>query len=181
MKRLILVFFIITSLTVKSQNDVEKNLTGAQIGLFGLDIYNESKILTNTSLRAEASLYPAIWGGDFYSNTGFALYPTLSLQPKYYYNINKRVEKGKNTNNNSANYVSLQLKYTPDWFVISNHDNVKIYNQVYFIPTFGIRRNFSENFNYEFKVGFGYGTTVGYQNKITGGVMDLGFKIGYDF
>ena len=95
-----LLLFSISFITIygKAQDSgVEKNITGVQVGLFGLDLYNETKIANNTTLRAEASLFPAIWGGDLYSKTGFAFYPALTLQPKYYYNIEKRAEKGKNT------------------------------------------------------------------------------------
>lgn len=168
--------------TSTSQNStVEKSVTGAQIGLFGLDIYNEAKLTDKIALRSEASLFPAIWGGDMYAKTGFAFYPALTIQPKYYYNIAKRAENGKNTKNNSSNYFGLQVRYIPDWFVISNDNNLSLTNQLNFIPTFGIRRNFAENFNYEFKAGFGYGTTFGYDKNVSGGVLDLSFKIGYDF
>ena len=85
--------------TSTSQNStVEKSVTGAQIGLFGLDIYNEAKLADKIVLRSETSLFPAIWGGDMYAKTGFAFYPALTIQPKYYYNIAKRAENGKNTN-----------------------------------------------------------------------------------
>ena len=179
-----LLLFSISLITIygKAQDsDVEKNITGVQIGLFGLDIYNETKIANNTTLRAEASLFPAIWGGDLYSKTGFAFYPALTLQPKYYYNIEKRAEKGKNTKNNAGNYFGLQVRYIPNWFVISNSQNVALSNQINFIPTFGFRRNFAENFNYEFKAGLGYGTTFGEKFNESGAVLDLSIKVGYDF
>ena len=45
--------------TSTSQNStVEKSVTGAQIGLFGLDIYNEAKLADKIALRSEASLFP---------------------------------------------------------------------------------------------------------------------------
>ncbi|MBD3906462.1 hypothetical protein NAL32_17355 [Chryseobacterium sp. Ch-15] len=160
---------------------VAKNITGAQIGLFGLDLYNETKIADRATLRVEASLFPAIWGGDLYAKTGFAFYPAITLQPKYYYNISKRGENGKNTKNNSANYVGLQIRYIPDWFVISNTKNLNLTNQVNIIPTYGFRRNFAGNFNYEFKAGLGYGAAFANGNTISEAVLDLSFKIGYDF
>ena len=177
-------FFAFSFLVIlgKAQNsDVEKNISGIQIGLFGLDLYNEAKIANKTTLRAEASLFPAIWGGDMYAKTGFAFYPALTIQPKYYYNISKRAENGKNTKNNSANYFGLQVRYIPDWFVISNAKNLSLSNQINFIPTYGFRRNFAGNFNYEFKAGLGYGTTFGYDHNTSGAVIDLSIKIGYDF
>lgn len=188
MKKTILFFGILmisnlsNAQTSKNQNStVEKSVTGAQIGLFGLDLYNEAKLADKVALRTELSLFPAIWGGDMYAKTGFAFYPAITLQPKFYYNIAKRAEEGKNTKNNSANYFGLQVRYIPNWFVISNEKNLNLSNQLNFIPTFGIRRNFSENFNYEFKAGYGYGTTFGYDNNTSGGVLDLSIKIGYDF
>lgn len=181
-KRILLSAFSLIAFLGKAQNtNVEKNISGAQIGLFGLDLYNETRIVNKTTLRAEASLFPAIWGGDMYGKTGFAFYPSLTLQPKYYYNIGKRAEKGKNTKNNSANYFGLQVRYIPDWFVISNTKNVSLSNQINLIPTYGFRRNFAENFNYEFKAGLGYGTTLGNDYNTSGAVLDLSIKIGYDF
>lgn len=181
-KRISLGVFSLLAFLGKSQNtNVEKNISGAQIGLFGLDLYNETRIADKTTLRAEASLFPAIWGGDMYGKTGFAFYPSLTLQPKYYYNIGKRGEKGKNTKNNSANYFGLQVRYLPDWFVISNTKNISLSNQINIIPTYGFRRNFAENFNYEFKAGLGYGTTFGNDYNTSEVVLDLSFKIGYDF
>jgi hypothetical protein len=160
---------------------VERNVTGVQIGLFGVDVYNETKLDDKWALRSEVSIFSAVWGGDIYDKTGFALYPAITLQPKYYYNIGKRAEAGKNTKHNSANYIGLQVRYNPDWFVISNAKNITVNNKLSFIPTFGIRRNFSEHFNYEFKAGLGYGTTLGVTPNTSGGVLDLSLKVGYDF
>lgn len=181
-KQIYLFAFSLFSILGNAQNsNVEKNITGIQIGLFGLDVYNETKIAEKTTLRAEASLFPAIWGGDMYAKTGFAFYPALTIQPKYYYNISKRAENGKNTKNNSANYFGLQVRYIPDWFVISNTKNLSLSNQINIIPTYGFRRNFAENFNYEFKAGLGYGTTFGNDFNSSGAVIDLSIKVGYDF
>lgn len=181
-KKLMAIAFISLAFLGKAQNNnVEKNITGAQIGLFGVDIYDEFKIADKMTLRAEASLFPAIWGGDMYAKTGFAFYPALTIQPKYYYNIKKRAENGKNSKNNSANYFGLQVRFIPDWFMISNESNLRLSNQINIIPTYGFRRNFAEHFNYEFKVGIGYGTTFGNSTNDAGTILDLSFKVGYDF
>ena len=75
--------------------------------------------------------------------TGFVLFPALKLHPKFYYNIDKRASKNRNTTNNSANCFGLQIGYIPDWFTISNCD-VSTMNQLVIIPTFGFRKNFGE-------------------------------------
>lgn len=164
-----------------TNSNIEKSVTGIQAGFLGVDLYNESKIAENFVLRSEINLYAGIWGGSMYEKTGFILYPSLNLQPKFYYNIDKRAKKRKNIKNNGANYISLQTRYTPNWFAISNYDNINLSNQISFVPTFGIRRNFGGNFNYEFKVGYGYGFSFGEKKNTSGGYFDLGFKVGYDF
>ncbi|MHA6697084.1 hypothetical protein [Chryseobacterium sp. A301] len=50
------------------------------------------------------------------------------------------------------------------------------------VPSYGIRREFGTNFNYEFKVGFGYGFLLNSGFSSTSGAMaNLSFKVGYDF
>lgn len=181
-RKLRLLILAILPLTGKAQHaGVQKNISGVQAGLFGIDLYDEIRIGSRTTLRAEASLFPAIWGGDLYARTGFAFYPALTLQPKFYYNIARRSEKGKNTKNNAANYLGMQLRYIPDWFVISNEKGLRLSNQVNIIPTYGFRRNFAGNFNYEFRAGIGYGTSFGETTNTSAAVLDLSMKIGYDF
>jgi hypothetical protein len=185
-KQILLFCFLFTAIFAQAQDlIIEKNVTGVQIGYFGLDIYHETRIADKISLRAELGLIPAIWGGDLYGNkSGFALYPVFTLAPKYYYNLNRRVEKDKNIKNNAANYFAFQIRYLPGW-VISNHQDMELFNQIHFIPTYGLRRNFLKKFNYEFKVGVGYGfgrtEIFGMDMNVSGLTGDLTFKVGYDF
>lgn len=182
MKRLILLASILLGIHAFSQEkaSVEKSVTGVQIGFFGAEFYNEAKLSESFALRSQLELYPSIWGGDFYSKTGFALTPTISLTPKFYYNLQKRKDLGRNISNNSGNYLALKVEYIPDWFVISNTKDMHVSQTISIVPTWGFRRNFAKNFNYEFKAGLGIGKILkkGYSIQV---VPDLSFKIGYDF
>ena len=182
MKKIFLLGVICLNILAFSQEkaSVEKSLTGIQIGLFGAEFYNEARLSENFSLRSQLELYPSIWGGDMYSKTGFALAPAISLTPKFYYNLQKRRDAGKNISNNSGNYISLKVEYIPDWFVISNTRNITVSETISLVPTWGLRRKFAKNFNYEFKAGLGIGKILkkGYSTQV---VPDLSFKIGYDF
>lgn len=183
MKRfLFLLFFIVAAASSYAQDgEVKKNLAGVQIGLFGLDLYDEIRMTNKAVLRAEASLFPSLWGGVLHPKTGYAIYPSVALMPKYYYNIQKRAEKGKATRNNAANYIGLMVRCIPDGFVISNTPNINVSNQIGVIPTFGIRRSLGRKINFESRIGVGYGTTFGYINNDASGIFDLSVKIGYDF
>lgn len=180
-KILLLCFFnITTSIFAQEEISLEKSITGIQVGLFGAYVYNETKIAEKWVLRSQFTLNSSIFGGNLYSNNGFALTPSLSVASKYYYNINKRSEQGKNIKNNAANYVSLKVDYFPNWFVISNVKNLEVNDGIFLTPNYGIRRNFAKNFNYEFRAGLGFGTlfkgNYGLQTR-----LDLSLKVGYDF
>ena len=147
-----------------------------------LDFYNERSLSDKSAFKSEFSLYGGFRSGAIYDyKKQYFLYPVFNIEPKYYYNIDKRAKEGKNIKNNGANYLSVSVSYIPDWFVISNYKVGNVKNRVRVIPTFGIRRNFGDNFNYEFNAGVGYGYTFdkGKSNSYT--AIDLGLKIGYDF
>jgi len=182
MKKLSLLLLIISfSMMNAQENSVKKNsFFGIQAGLFGANLYNETLLSKEFALRSEINFEASIWGGDLYSKTGFALAPELSILPKWYYSLSKRENKGKNSNYNSANYISARVGFTPDWFVISNVDGIKVNPMLSIVPTWGLRRNFAKNFNYEFQVGLGVGKILkpGYDIQA---VPNLSFRIGYDF
>ncbi|KFF23471.1 hypothetical protein [Chryseobacterium vrystaatense] len=164
----------------QEKKEINKSVTGIQAGFIGVDLYNETRISEKISLRSQISFNPSIWGGDLYSRTGFALAPSISIAPKYYYNFDNRVENGRNTKNNAGSFVSLKLEYTPDLFVISNVDNIHVNEMLALIPNWGMRRNFAENFNYELRLGLGLGKIIkgGYNVQV---VPEISFKVGYDF
>lgn len=176
----IALLLIVAHISAQQNTRLEQSVTGLQIGFFGAEVYNEARLSDQVSLRSQLSFLPSIWGGDFYSKTGFALAPALSLTPKYYYNLTKRAEKGKNTKNNAANYIAAELQYVPNWFVISNVEGVQVHPSLSIIPHYGFRRNFATDFNYEFKAGVGIGTILkkGYGLQVP---IELSFKVGYDF
>lgn len=184
MKRLLIITFVLLGLgTMQAQNtSVEKNIFGVQVGFLGGNAYNEHRLSDVFALRSQLSLHGGIWAGTMYEKTGFLLIPAASLETKWYYNLNRRAKKGKNFKNNGANYLSFRAEYLPNWFVISNYANLSNdSNVILLMPTFGIRRNFGRNFNYEFNVGYGYSQTLGQKPNISQDAFMLSFKIGYDF
>jgi len=152
---------LLTGITIiaQSQNNdisVEKSINGIQIGVLGFWAHNETKLTNKLALRSELGLDASIFDGSRYSKTGYLFTPVITLEPKWYYNLLKRKSKSKNISNNSGNFISLNTSFHPDWFVISNYDNVNVPSQISIIPTWGIRRNVGLYFNYETGIGFGY-------------------------
>ncbi len=188
MKKITAFFILLISNVVLSQKQtasVEKSIFTAQTGLLGVWVTNEARISNQIALQTEFGLDVAVFDGERYSKTGFLLTPVLNIEPRWYYNLNRRVSKNKNIHNNSGNYVALSLNYHPDWFVISNTSNINVYQSLAIIPKYGLKRSIGKsNFNYGFSAGIGfqniYKEKYGYKN-VTDTFLDLSLRIGYTF
>ena len=189
MKKIVLtLIFIGITIIANSQNQdfsVEKSTNGIQVGVLGIWVHNETKLSKQIVLRSEFGLDSGIFDGTIYPKIGYVLTPVITLEPKWYYNLEKRVSKSKNIFGNSGNFVSLKTSYNPDWFVISNYDNLRVINQISIIPTWGIRRNIGNHFNYEAGIGLGYRhyfeKRAGCLNNENEPALNLHLRIGYRF
>ncbi|WP_299014492.1 hypothetical protein [uncultured Polaribacter sp.] len=153
-----------------------------QIGLFGFWGYNETKLNNQFALRTEIGLD----GGYYYSDLNtpksqYILIPSLSLEPRWYYNFAKRDKKGKSIKNNAANFVSIKTTYNPNWFAITNVSNADFSNLFRIIPSWGIRRDLGANFDFDLRLGFGYGVAVNNNNSSGGFLGDFSVRFGYNF
>lgn len=185
MKKNILLSLIVSLMyfTGNSQTaSVEKSTYGIQTGLLGIWVHNEMKLSNQIALRTELGMNAGIFGGDFYPKTGFTMTPVITAEPRWYYNLEKRQSKSKNISGNSGNFVSLQTNYYPNWFVISNYDNLETYNLITIIPTWGIKRNIGKHFTYEAAIGIGYGHQFREEYEdIDGVTANLHLRVGYRF
>lgn len=183
-KHLLSLILIGLTITAKGQNvSVEKSIFNIQAGI-GIWVNNESRLSNQIALRSEVGLDGGIFMGGLYDEAGFLLAPVVTLEPRWYYNLNRRNAKSKNISGNSGNFVSLQINYNPDLFVISGKENLEVVNQVSAIPTWGIRRVIG-HFNYETGIGLGvryiFGKSAGYQQDETEAAVNLHLRIGYKF
>lgn len=164
---------------------VEKSTYGIQTGFLGIWAHQESKLTNLIALRTEIGFDSEIWGGSFYDGTGFLMTPVITLEPRLYYNLNKRVKKSRRIDGNSGNFISLKTSYHPDWFVISNTENVIVISSISIIPTWGIRRNIGKHFTYETGIGIGYryayAKQAGFLENESEGTVNIHLRIGYRF
>ena len=170
----------------KSQTaSVEQSTYGIQTGFLGIWAHNESKLTNSIALRTEIGFDSGIWGGSFYDGTGFLMTPVITLEPRLYYNLNKRVKKTRRIDGNSGNFISLKTSYHPDWFVISNTENVSVISDISIVPTWGIRRNIGKHFTYETGIGIGYryifAKQAGFSENEGEATANLHLRIGYRF
>jgi len=157
MKKILALLFLGLNLNANCQTvGVEKTFFSIQTGLAGIWINNETKLSNSIALRSEIGIEYDFFVGDQYDGAGFILQPVLTLEPRYYYNLEKRNSKGKKTSKNSGNYLSLKTSYHPDWFVLNLDENITKTADLSIIPTWGIKRQIGSNFTYETGLGLGY-------------------------
>jgi hypothetical protein len=163
---------------------VEKSVFGIQTGLLGVWGHNEFRMSNKMAFRSEIDLDTGFWGGDFYEEDGFLMTPVIAIEPRWYYNLNKRASKEKRIDGNSANFLSLKITYHPDWFVISNQD-VNVVKDISIVPTWGLRRNLGQHFNFETGAGLGYvyyfAEDAGFSENEGEVILAILLKIGYKF
>ena len=190
MKRAILLFlgvFMTSSLSFAQIGaTVEKSIFGVQTGVFGLWVQHDLQLSNQIALRSEIGLDALIWG---YANSiqpfWWSFQPVFTLEPRWYHNIAKRSSKGKRTHNNSANFKGFRVSYRPDLFVLSNIEGARIIPDLFIAPTYGIRRSFLNNFNFETVLAIGWLTT--YLNDFNGSdnrselEAQLSLRLGYTF
>ena len=190
MKRIITTIVLSITVNIVAQNaSVEKSIFGIQTGYAGIWLNNEARVTNSIIIRSEIGIENDFAVGSHYDNTGFILQPILSIEPRYYYNLEKRKSRGNKTSKNSGNYLSLKTSYHPDWFVLNLDENITKIPDLSIIPTWGIRRQINNNFNFETGVGLGYRVVYlktdsifdGFENNRNQYIPYLHLRIGYVF
>lgn len=149
---------------------VAKSIKGIQIGDPGLVAYYEFKMTNQLTLRAEAGYSigykgNADWFFDDGSEDGFFALPAFAIEPRWYYNLGRRVRKGKDIARNRANYFSVSTTYYADFGVIKIDDVGDVPNFIYVVPMWGMRRTLGKNFDYELGAGIGYAHVGSYVHR----------------
>lgn len=187
-KHIILGLFLGLYIIGNAQNDtdgVEKSVFGIQTGFLGVWVHNESRLSNSIALRSEIGLDTGISGGDVYGDVSVFYGPVITLEPRWYYNLDKRKSKSKRTDGNSGNFISIKTSYHPDWFTINKPNNVIFLSDISIVPTWGIRRNIGKHFNYETGIGVGYAHVFKKDNVVLHDdpdvAVNLHLRIGYRF
>ena len=186
---LLLVFSFVTHISwSQEQETIEKSVYGIQTGILGIWAHNESRLQSNISLRTEIGFDTGLFSSNVdYSgkDVGVIFIPSISLEPRLYYNLGKRIKKGKSIAWNSGNFIALRLNYRPDWFSLSNVDNTSVADNIAIIPKWGIRRTFWKHLTYELGAGVGYRKyflkQYGYSENPGETAIDLHIRLGYTF
>ncbi|WP_179348859.1 hypothetical protein [Winogradskyella pacifica] len=187
MKNLFFLFIFSLSITTLTAQDasVEQSTYGVQTGFLGIWGHNESKLSNSIALRSELGLDAGFFSNSFVGSRGFILVPAITLEPRWYYNLNKRVSKSRRIDGNSGNFISVKTTYHPDIVIGSIADNINFISDISITPTWGIRRNVGKHFTYETGIGIGYIHYIKeknvYINNKNDFSLNLHLRLGYRF
>lgn len=127
----IIVLLMMLPLFVSAQNsDDDKTFGQVQVGLLGVWGSYETNIAKELALRSELGVNLGFLSGSIYSKNVLFVVPSLTIEPRWYYNLSEREAMGVNTRYNNANFVSLNASYYSGKFVIANDENLKKANVV---------------------------------------------------
>ena len=159
------------------ETSLKKDIISADIGLFTVWINYERHLGGLFTLKSQLGLGFG-WGQDFFSNGSYYTFiPIAIAEPRYYYNFNRRVEKGKKTSYNASNYFALAPMYFFKPFIISNNPYEEEYQSTAaLIPKWGMKRTIGRRWNFE----FGLGPGVSFSNAETNATYWIDLRFGYN-
>lgn len=179
MKKSVVFFAILFTSLIYGQEESPstEDIFGAQVGLIGGWIHYEKSFKNNFTADASVGYFGGFLQGTD-SKLDYVFTSSISVEPRYYYNFNKRVEKGKRTTNNAANFLAVNLSYIPDIGTTTNRSNVSIDPSFIILPKYGLRRTLSNVLNFHFAAGIGYQWSTRNSDGVTLGI-DL--KLDFNF
>ena len=174
--------FVNTNLHAQEQTEISDTTTTAitvtnhsiSTEILALTYNYEYALGTKCSVVGRLGLQSGL-GYNSTFGTRYTIHPGISIEPRYYYNLQKREQKGKRTNKNSANYLALTSWYILDPIVEHNSTG----NSLFLIaPNWGIRRVYGNAFLLEFNTGISYSID---EYKTEDWNLLLNLRVGYVF
>lgn len=149
---------------------VDPFLFGIEGGFVGAGLYGEYGLNNSISIRGELGIDALVFRKDNRRTTFIA--PIVALEPRWYYNISKRANRGKNVNNNSANYFAIRTEL---------HAIDRVNREAFAIgmpqiaPLWGFKRSIYNHFTAD--LSFGYGFRFGQNTMLAR--PNLNIRLGY--
>lgn len=176
-----LLLMIVTEVVYAQSPEVERSVTSMfKLNFFVPGISYEQKIAQYQTVHF-ATYLDAITSTQTSNNgdqTNFYLTPSIAVEIRNYYNLNKRERKGKMTDMNSGNY--LAPVYIGKYAYKNDFGTETWFNQVGAV--WGLQRTSPSGFSFDLNLGLGYTWTEplsGYSNGVDILFqLALGFRIG---
>jgi hypothetical protein len=172
---LILAGLILVASQLSSQTNTVQPVHIVSVRFIGAGYSYEHPLGKETALYAEFLIHGG-FGSNFLHGSYWIFAPAIRVEPRFYYNLEKRFDKNRKTIFNSANYLSFILEYQLP--VSIGSDNVQSVNALTIAPMWGSRRTFLKHMVSE--IGIGPGLILAESLDMTP-IIKLDLKIGFAF
>lgn len=146
---------------ISAQNNMVRSLGKIEGGFGGFGFAYEARVGKQVTIDLSTGLSGRY---EIYNNTleyiianGESILPAvyISANPRFYYNLNSRVRKGKRTENNSGNYFGARVKLVPHLKLPNPGALVNVH--------WGLQRSFGKSHKWLFNThgGMGYAGNIG--------------------
>lgn len=165
MKKIITTFLIFSSVLLTAQNkDTKEPITNTTVqnsqfkaNLIAPGLDYEKGIAPHATLGLNLGTEILYATNTITDDRGFAgIYLSFKGYYRHYYNFKRRIDKGKYTNYNSANFFGLSTTYINTNPIIKG--KFEVIDNAIIIPAaiYGIQRSFQKKFNFVMEFGLGY-------------------------
>ncbi|MCB7481197.1 hypothetical protein [Christiangramia sediminis] len=153
MKKLLFCILFFTTLTSFSQ----ETTTNSQFSLNLLAPSAEYELAVSDNSTVDMNLGVGFaYHKSSYSGEAFGIYPGFEAQYRYYYNFEKRADKGKKTSENSGNYIAGVASLTGGKPIIGDLEYANDYGG-FVGPAWGLQRVYNSGFKLNLNLGIGMG------------------------
>jgi len=141
--------------TSKYSPDLSEELH--KISILPLGYSYERKLADEFTFEAGVDFSFDIYYADEDALEDYALVvnPTFHFEPRYYYNLERRYERGRNVTNNSASYIGIYSELRLDPIIEENKGYWPVYDRFKIGPVWGIQRNLGRRGYINFNLGYG--------------------------
>jgi hypothetical protein len=179
MRNILILLFLVNHFSFsQTSNELTKNIL--TLSIIDPGISYEQSIGPASTLKFRTAITSATYiesGSTFeLKNLQFSFNPLVSIGYRNYYNMSKRNRYGYNTENNSANYLSISAIYVfKNLNEIPNNSNLP---QIGLVPSilWGMQRSFSRKLFFDFNIG--PGLNIQQKGLILSSEISLGFSMG---
>lgn len=172
----------LTYFQAKSQDEtgLEKSVYGIQLEWIGVNVFGEYRLGNELSLRGEIGLRGGYVGGTGIKNN-WEFTPVVAIMPRWYFDLDKRISRGKKTIHNSASFVDFRIEYVSGGD-LDGVDGLFIRETFRFGPSIGIRRHIGKSVSYELSLGifFSDDLSSSFNSGIDTEILP-GVRVGYTF
>lgn len=115
---------------------------------------------------------------ELFEDNALVINPTIHVEPRYYYNLEKRYRRGRNVTYNSASYIGIYSELRMNPLIEEINGFEPVYDRFVIGPEWGIQRNLGRRGYFNFN--FGYGLVIdenGHADYDGFGRLTLGIRL----